>query len=350
VIKELSVKNFKSIKELEIDCRKINLFIGESNAGKSNILEVLGLLSWCAHGREGLKDFVRLEYMENLFYDNSTDEPVRVTILRKPESSDLSKADEVRPVEVQIALIGETFRLTFSRDDADIGLIEISDSGRSTAKIGNPDSVFRFTKFYRFEKKEDLQGREPAFLMPPDGSNMFRVVSGSKKLRESVSAFFRDLGFKLMLRTRTKTFEFLKEVDDVIFNYPYILASDTLQRMVFYTVAIESNKNSTLIFEEPESHAFPYYTKFLGEKIALDESNQYFIATHNPYLLLSILEKAPEDDVNVFIAQFKDYQTKVKCLSDEEVSELMDYDPFFNLDSFIEDEDENAEEDEEELQ
>jgi len=345
VIKELSVKSFKSIKELEIDCRKINLFIGEPNAGKSNILEVLGLLSWCAHGRE-LKDFVRLEYMENLFYDNSTDEPVRVTILRKPESSDLSKADEVGPVEVQIALTGETFRLVV----AHIGKIDISDSGRSTSSVGNPGDVFRFTKFYRFEKKADLQGGEPAFLMPPDGSNIFRVVSGSKKLRESVSAFFRDLGFKLMLRTKTKTFEFLKEVDDIIFNYPYILASDTLQRMVFYTVAIESNKNSTLIFEEPESHAFPYYTKFLGEKIALDESNQYFIATHNPYLLLSILEKAPEDDVNVFIAQFKDYQTKVKCLSDEEVSELMDYetDPFFNLDSFTEDED--AEEDEEELQ
>ncbi len=349
MIKKLSVKNFKSIKELEIDCRKINLFIGEPGAGKSNILEVLGLLSWCAHGRE-LKDFVRLEYMENLFYDNSTDEPVRVTILRKPESSDLAKADKIRPVEVQIALIGETFRLTFSMNDADIGSIEISDSGTPTPKPGNPGNVFRFTKFYRFEKKEDLQGGESAFLMPPDGSNMFRVVSRSKKLRESVSAFFKDLGFKLMLRTRTKTFEFLKDVDDVIFNYPYILASDTLQRMVFYTVAIESNKNSTLIFEEPESHAFPYYTKFLGEKIALDESNQYFIATHNPYLLLSILEKAPEDDVNVFIAQFKDYQTKVKCLSDEEVSELMDYDPFFNLDSFIEDEDENAEEDEEELQ
>ena len=346
MIKELSIKNFKSIKELEIDCRKINLFIGEPSAGKSNILEVLGLLSWCAHGRGELKDFVRLEYMENLFCDNSTDEPVRVKILIK-ESSDLPKTDEVSPVEVQITLFRDIFRLVFSVGDSG-GSIEISDSGRSTARVGNPGDVFRFTKFYRFEKRADSQGEESAFLMPPDGSNMFRVVSGSKKLRESVSAFFKDLGFKLMLRTKTKTFEFLKEIDDVIFNYPYILTSDTLQRMVFYTVAIESNKNSTLIFEEPESHAFPYYTKFLGEKIALDEANQYFIATHNPYLLLSILEKAPEDDVNVFIAQFKDYQTKVKCLSDEEVSELMDYDPFFNLDSFIEDED--TEEDEEELQ
>ncbi|MHA1431833.1 MAG: hypothetical protein ACTSRV_15795 [Candidatus Freyarchaeota archaeon] len=51
-----------------------------------------------------------------------------------------------------------------------------------------------------------------------------------------------------------------------------------------------------LVFEEPEAHAFPYYTKFLAEKIALDTSNQYFISTHNPYFLLSILEKAPKDE------------------------------------------------------
>lgn len=55
-------------------------------------------------------------------------------------------------------------------------------------------------------------------------------------------------------------------------------------------------------------------------------------------MLLSILEKAKKDSVNVFITYFKDYQTKVKCLTDEQLSELMDYDPFFNLNSFIEEE------------
>jgi AAA15 family ATPase/GTPase len=108
--------------------------------------------------------------------------------------------------------------------------------------------------------------------------------------------------------------------------------------MIFYTIAIESNEDSTLIFEEPESHAFPYYTGQLGERIAFDEKNQYFVATHNPYFLLSVLEKAPKEDVNVFITYFRDYQTKVKCLNDEEVPKLMKYDPFFNLDSFIEEE------------
>jgi AAA15 family ATPase/GTPase len=115
------------------------------------------------------------------------------------------------------------------------------------------------------------------------------------------------------------------------------LTSDTLQRTIFYTVAIASNTDSVLVFEEPESNAFPYYTKYLGERIARDETNQFFIATHNPYLLSAVIEKGRKEDVQVFITYFKDYQTKVKPLTPDEVVELMEADPFFNLDRFIED-------------
>jgi AAA15 family ATPase/GTPase len=113
--------------------------------------------------------------------------------------------------------------------------------------------------------------------------------------------------------------------------------SDTLQRTIFHLFAILSNKDSFLVFEEPESHAFPYYTKYLAETIALDEkNNQYFVSTHNPYLLLPVLEKAPKEDVAVFITYFKDYQTKIKPLSAGEIEEIMEIDIFSNLDRFLE--------------
>jgi AAA15 family ATPase/GTPase len=97
-----------------------------------------------------------------------------------------------------------------------------------------------------------------------------------------------------------------------------------------------SNKDSVLVFEEPESHVFPYYTKYLGERIALEETNQFFIATHNPYLLSPIVEKGRKEDVQVFITYLQDYQTKVKPLTADEVTDLMEADPFFNLDRFVE--------------
>lgn len=42
MIKSFGIKNFKSVKNLSLECKKVNLFIGEPNVGKSNIIEALG--------------------------------------------------------------------------------------------------------------------------------------------------------------------------------------------------------------------------------------------------------------------------------------------------------------------
>ena len=401
MIKKLSVKNFKSIKEMEIDCRKINLFIGEPNTGKSNILEALGLLSWCGHAQAPLKEHVRFEDMSNIFYDNETIRSVEIKIESDSRTVDtVIESENDNTFLLQASVKSESGRIPmieslvlFSidlefQDTLNHGIISeelqrefednnyplsdevtvticgedkwlISD-GRKKYSVNKKESglnirrqrVFRvldrsgigkerlllgldFLQFYRFKKLNSFPEGGNSWLNSPHGSNMFALVMSNKKLRETVSEFFRSFDFKLMLRTETKSFEFLKEIDGVIFNYPYVLTSDTLQRMIFYTVAMESNKNATLILEEPESHAFPDYTYNLGKKIAFDKTNQYFIVTHNPYLFLSILEKTPRDNVNVFITYSEDYQTKVKCLNDEEKSKIMVYDPFANLDYFL---------------
>lgn len=400
MIQKLSVKNFKSIKELEIDCRRINLFIGEPNTGKSNILEVLGLLSWCAHGTGSLKEYLRLQETQNLFYDNLFDKSVEIRIensveigmkmkfehsgfllyltvpfkisedlaieskllfsiglefegslvdgsniperlLREFENKGVSLPDKATVSERFRGWLITDNRQTYSvgKEEDKLNIYEIRATLRKLDHSGlGGGSLLRdlaFIKFYRFKRQQEFKEDGSSFLMPPHGSNMFAVVMGNEKLRGIMRQFFRDFGFRPVLRTADRTFEIQKQIEDIVFSYPYISTSDTLQRMIFHTIAIESNENSTLVFEEPESHAFPSQTYQLGEKIASDEKNQYFIATHNPYLFLSILERAPKDEVNVFITYFEDYQTKVKCLNDEEKSKIMVYDPFANLDYFI---------------
>lgn len=45
-IKRISIENFKSLRSCEIvDCKRMNLFIGRPNVGKSNIIEAMSLLS-----------------------------------------------------------------------------------------------------------------------------------------------------------------------------------------------------------------------------------------------------------------------------------------------------------------
>jgi len=81
MIKNFAIKNFKSIQDLRSDCRRVNLFIGEPNTGKSNILEAIGLLSHIPHGE--IRGFVRFENMMDLFYDHVLENKVKITFLTR---------------------------------------------------------------------------------------------------------------------------------------------------------------------------------------------------------------------------------------------------------------------------
>lgn len=128
-----------------------------------------------------------------------------------------------------------------------------------------------------------------------------------------------------------------KDVDDELYAYPYTAISETMQRIVFYMLAIETNKNSVVVMDEPESNTFPMYTKQLAELIALDDSNQYFLATHNPYLLNSLIAKGPSKDIAVFVVSMEKYKTAVKEVSEEKLSNILDkgVDVYFNLDKIV---------------
>ena len=59
-IKNIEIKNFKSIRHAKIeDCKRVNVFIGYPNVGKSNILEALSLYS-INENNFNFCDFVRI--------------------------------------------------------------------------------------------------------------------------------------------------------------------------------------------------------------------------------------------------------------------------------------------------
>ncbi|WP_460185116.1 AAA family ATPase [Thermopirellula anaerolimosa] len=294
----------------------MNLFIGEPNTGKSNILEALGLLSWCGTGGD-ISAFVRFEMTHNLFYDGLTEEPIRIEFEKQPAGSVMLRPDK------------DKFICYF--DDQPIANLSVAGGSRQQG-LNRLSAVRK----YCFRLLPKYTSPEPGALMPPDGANLFAVLYGSKSLRDWVAELFRTYGLTVVLKPHEQKIELQKLHDGLAISYPFSTASDTLQRIVFYHVAMVSNRDAVLVFEEPEAHAFPYYTKFMGEQIADDASNQYFIATHNPYLLTAVLEKANRDEVAVFAVQYKDYETKATALSDEQISRLLDADPFLGLDGVLE--------------
>jgi predicted ATPase len=206
-----------------------------------------------------------------------------------------------------------------------------------TKNLGGSSSGNSTIKFYKFEVLKGFRRREGNFLLPPNGENLLFILLTNKSLRKMVADIFSEFGLRIVLRPQDSKIEVQKEEEDVIISYPFSLVSDTLQRVVFYLAAMETNKDSIIVLEEPESRAFPFYTKILAERIALDKSNQYFISTHNPYVLSSIVEKTNMKDMRIFITYYENYQTKVKQINEDNLPLLLDLDAsiFFNLDKFM---------------
>ena len=326
MIGTLDIKGFKSVRELHLDCKRINLFIGEPNTGKSNILEALGFLSWCAHGGL-LSEYVRAMQLRDLFCDGlATRGDWALKVTTSGEGQEIALAFHDRGVYHFLAKEGPVFYSGNSVPDTRV----------------NPSAIrlqpqFGFIRFYRFQTLEKYPSDETGFLLPPKGENLVAILRASKEIGKLASEYFEPSGLVLLVKPQEQTIEIQKQAEGVAVGFPYANSSDTLQRMVFYMAAIESNKNATLVFEEPEAHAFPYYTKLLGESISLDENkNQYFIATHNPYLLTAIWEKASADEVAVFATYYRDYETRVKPLTQEDMAWLFEADPFLGVRHLVE--------------
>lgn len=320
MITTFDIKGFKSVKDVHLDCKRINLFIGEPNTGKSNILEALGFLSYCGCGGN-LHDYVRFDTVQHLFYDGIVDSGCwRLKCTGKTN------------IEIEAAYANN--RYEFAKPGQQMFMILDHNGGMS----GSVQKDLNFIRFYRIKSFEKMDSNDLGGLIPPDGRNLVAQVYSSKELRQLAADYFEPYGLQLVIKPHEHSFEVLKQSDGVAVGFPFHLSSDTLQRTIFYTVAIESNKDSTLVFEEPEAHAFPYYTKHLGERIALDENkNQYFIATHNPYLLAAIWEKAKEGEVAVFATYYRNYETRIKPLTKEDMAWLFEADPFLGVSHLVED-------------
>jgi AAA15 family ATPase/GTPase len=200
MIKNLEIENFKSIKHLKLDCKRINIFIGEPNTGKSNILETLGILSFGQYAN--IRNFVRFESMSNLFYDENLDESVKI------------KADDIiLDINFEQGLFKgrcrekESVLFSFGFD--------YDGSGSYSGSLKYP------IMFYRFTVKRNFPRKESDFLLPPSGENLLAILMTHKELKYTVSQIFEPFGFKLVFKPQEDKIEVLKYSEDILVSYPW---------------------------------------------------------------------------------------------------------------------------------
>jgi AAA15 family ATPase/GTPase len=326
MIQELEIRNFKSIRELRMPCKKLNVFIGEPNSGKSNIIEALALQSQNAIVQKLSTDIFRYKTMGDLFFDFDINTPIEVFTDETQTSLSYTIRDNRVPEN--------QFSFVLDKKDTQERAKKIQYNGEVTDH-GSP--VNTNVHFYEFKRLIKFQQAYTPYLSVPFGDNLPSLLLANVEYKKWVSEFLQEKGLTLTLKPTENDIAVSKFVDREIYSYPYSAISETLQRIIFYLIAIKSNENSVILFDEPETNTFPFYTKFLAERIALDETNQFFVTTHNPYLLLSLIEKTKIEELNVCIVEMKDYQTIVHVLAADQVSKVLDFnsDVFFNFNNIL---------------
>ncbi|OQP48111.1 hypothetical protein A4H97_30095 [Niastella yeongjuensis] len=324
-IPSISIKNFKSIRDLQIsDCSRINLFIGKPNVGKSNILEALSTFS-IPYLRENptrkLSHLIRLESETELFYNGNTESAAEIDIAI---GSCAMAFNPKEGLKARLSLHNQLW------EDLRI------DDKLIVKGINTPTSFDVPVKKYQYKHNVAYKRSHSKYLVPPFGSNLLSIIENYDELKQQVVALFREYNLEIAFDKGSQTIKVVQNKQDGLFLIPYNSIADTLQRIIFYKSAIASNNNSILLFEEPEAHSFPPYMTHLTQEIIYKKDNQYFIATHSPFILNDLLENG-RDELSVYMVDFRDGQTVVNRLSSDQLYEIFQngVDLFTNSESYL---------------
>lgn len=323
-IEQLHIKNFKSIKSSHIDgCKRINLFIGRPNVGKSNILEALSVFSipfLKENKSKSITNLIRLENETELFYSGNFDD--FISIHSNIGNADL-RYDKSEGIEISI-------------DTVNGGAEYFIDEKLNLRSRRRNDDYNPVIKKYTFSTQTIFKRSHSRYLIPPFGYNLLNVVERNSELKDEVTNLFKEYNLSLVFDKASQSLKILQPEKKDIFLIPYNSIADTLQRIIFFKTAIASNNNSILLFEEPEAHSFPPYISHITQEMIYKNDNQFFIATHSPFILNDLLENA-RDELSVFVVDYKKNETKVKRLSDAELHEIYQngVDLFTNNESYL---------------
>ena len=345
-IDNIEIKNFKSIRHQKIEgCKKINVFIGYPNVGKSNILEALGLLTFIRSKRPlGIGELIRFDRFSQLFSYSGIAENIEISF------NDF--------YTLHFTYKDEEGLISFLRDNrnkdpftfANHSSILVGKGSLITGQINGIDDFSGFlpelnslnVKPYKFISNDYIENSKSKKysaleLKIPNGDNLSEVVAQDKTLFSYFSNLISDYNAKLYNDNYELKFE-LNNESGIPTLYPLSLLADTLVRLVFFRTAITTSKNSVLIFEEPEAHMFPPYISKFTNDVVESKSNQFFITTHSPYVINDFLDRSI-DELAVHELYFEDGETKCYTLSKENLDVIYQMGAesiFLNLERFRE--------------
>jgi len=314
----IKIKNFKTVKEANLELGKVTVLLGPPSSGKSNVLEALALLGYPyrlklrelykspSNVKPTLHDIIRLESVEDIFYFREKGRKILIKAL---------------PLRSKVSTIKE------HSTGKEVATVEIYfEKGNPVAKVNNVAALdarlYGYDRYALTQKLPDVLKYSPTHevsdILFEDSSNIVSVLNAYERILWTINEWFESLDIRIDLRL-------LRDGKVVVFDYvkemPLRLLSDTVGRILYYITALYTciqyvkayglRDRLILMLEEPEAHVFPYSFQLLVNLIKEASKEMFVVLTSHNGSFVSHLWDRVKDVKTYYTYRDKRGSTKI---------------------------------------
>ena len=336
----IKIKNFKTVKEANLELGKVTVLLGPPSSGKSNVLEALALLGYPyrlklrelykspSNVKPTLHDIIRLESVEDIFYFREKGRKILIKALplRSKVSTikEHSTGKEVATVEIYFEKGNPVAKV--NNVAAKIIIESLSYSYISEwpqlLELALDARLYGYDRYALTQKLPDVLKYSPTHevsdILFEDSSNIVSVLNAYERILWTINEWFESLDIRIDLRL-------LRDGKVVVFDYvkemPLRLLSDTVGRILYYITALYTciqyvkayglRDRLILMLEEPEAHVFPYSFQLLVNLIKEASKEMFVVLTSHNGSFVSHLWDRVKDVKTYYTYRDKRGSTKI---------------------------------------
>lgn len=327
MIKKLKIKNYKSLKDVELELDNFNVLIGPNASGKSNLLDCLAFISEIAQRALNESLTGRGGYERVVFGGKKENIELSIDFICDNEASRYFISISEKGIDEERLSIGDVVELDRHLNEIkkrlDTGEFENVNVGIWIAAIcyyspQNKEylSSWRSYNFITSEMRKTYSAKRK-LVLDKNGGNLAQVLLSLHNERPKTFDKIEDMlkqaipQIDELLTPLTEGGDTYVAIREKGFDSPfdYFQVSDGTLRLLAYITAITANEPKLICFEEPENFIHPRLFELLVE-ILKRSDKQIILSTHSPYLVDWV---EPGD---VIIVEKRDQETVAKRIKE----------------------------------
>jgi predicted ATPase len=343
----IEVSGFKSIRELKLDLRSLNVLIGANGSGKSNFIALFELLNHIVEGSFQLFVAKSGGAESFLYYGQKSTEEIQVKLTFGPNAYSCTWVPAVSDVLVfgdetcfyHSQGNNQPYRYSIGPGHKESGLSKVARYSPKNVEAYVLDNLKSWKVYHFHDTSESAPVKKPRDIndniyLRPDASNLAAFLYMLKRTKREnyeairdtvrlVAPFFDD--FRLRPNPENENMihlEWREKGSDFPFQ-AYHLSDGTLRFICLATLLLQPQLPSTILIDEPELGLHPYAIVVLASLMrSAAERTQLVISTQS----VSLVNEFEAEDLLIVERRENDkkYETVIERVDSERLSSWLD--------------------------